>query len=54
MWDKYKFLIALKDIWAVGLLVGVASKGVMRHKEIINVASGYYVRLLYRDINARK
>ena len=50
MWDKYKFVIGLKDIRAVGLLVGVAGKRVMRHEKILNLFRNYgYVRLLYRQ-----
>ena len=48
MWDKYKFVIGLKDIWAVGLLVGIAGKRVMRHEKILNLFRDY-VRLLYRQ-----
>lgn len=41
------YLLVYKEIRTVGLLAGVAGKGVMKHESIINLFR-YYFRLLYR------
>jgi len=52
VYDRYKFLIGLKEIQAVGLLVGVSGEDVMRHESIINLFR-YYVGLFYRRLDFR-
>ena len=45
VWDGYRVLIGLKEIGAVGFLVGVTGKGEMQYQSNINL-SRYYIQLL--------